>query len=111
MRFWLDKGVDGVRLDAINFCFHDRQLRDNLPKPVEQRVGRGFSPAKPYAFRYHYYNNTQLENLAFLGQLRARMDGYPDVAALGEISRRIRWRRWPSTPPAVARTWAAASSC
>lgn len=86
VRFWLDKGVDGMRLDAINFCFHDRQLRDNPPKPSEQRVGRGFSPANPYAFQYHYYNNTQPENLAFLGELRALMDGYPDVAALGEIS-------------------------
>jgi len=86
VRFWLDKGVDGVRLDAINFCFHDRQLRDNPPKPSDQRVGRGFSPANPYAFQYHYYNNTQPENLSFLGELRALMDGYADVAALGEIS-------------------------
>ncbi len=86
VKFWLDKGVDGVRLDAINFCFHDRQLRDNPPKPKEKRVGRGFSPDNPYAFQYHYYNNTQPENLAFLGELRALMDGYTDVAALGEIS-------------------------
>ena len=86
VRFWLDRGVDGVRLDAINFCFHDRLLRDNPAKPKEQRVGRGFSPDNPYAFQYHYYNNTQPENLAFLGELRALMDGYPDVAALGEIS-------------------------
>jgi len=86
VRFWLDKGVDGVRLDAINFCFHDRRLRDNPPKPSDQRVGRGFSPANPYAFQYHYHNNTQPENLAFLGELRALMDRYPDVAALGEIS-------------------------
>lgn len=86
VRFWLDRGVDGVRLDAINFCFHDRQLRDNPPKPKDKRVGRGFSPDNPYAFQYHYYNNTQPENLAFLGELRALMDGYTDVAALGEIS-------------------------
>jgi alpha-glucosidase len=86
VRFWLDKGVDGVRLDAINFCFHDRQLRDNPAKPKDQRVGRGFSPDNPYAFQYHYYNNTQPENLAFLGERRALMDGYTDVAALGEIS-------------------------
>jgi alpha-glucosidase len=86
VRFWLDKGVDGFRLDAINFCFHDRELRDNPAKPKEKRVGRGFSPDNPYAFQYHYYNNTQPENLAFLGELRALMEGYPDVAALGEIS-------------------------
>jgi alpha-glucosidase len=86
VRFWLDKGVDGVRLDAINFCFHDRRLRDNPPKPKEKRVGRGFSPDNPYAFQYHHYNNTQPENLDFLADLRELMDRYPDVAALGEIS-------------------------
>ncbi len=86
VRFWLDRGVDGFRLDAINFCFHDRQLRDNPPKPVAQRVGRGFSPDNPYAFQYHYFNNTQPENVEFLRDLRRLMDEYPDVAALGEIS-------------------------
>lgn len=35
LRFWLDKGVDGFRLDSINFCFHDAQLRDNPAKPKE----------------------------------------------------------------------------
>jgi len=86
VKFWLDRGVDGLRLDAINFCFHDPQLRDNPPKPAELRIGRGFSPDNPYAFQYHWHNNTQPENLAFLEELRALMDRYPDVAALGEIS-------------------------
>ncbi len=86
VKFWLDRGVDGLRLDAINFCFHDRQLRDNPPKPADKRVGRGFSPDNPYAFQYHYYNNTQPENLAFLEDLRALLDRYPGTAALGEIS-------------------------
>jgi alpha-glucosidase len=86
VRFWLDKGVDGLRLDAINFCFHDQRLRDNPAKPVELRTGRGFSPDNPYAFQYHLYNNTQPENLAFLEDLRALMDRYPEVTALGEIS-------------------------
>jgi alpha-glucosidase len=86
VRFWLDKGVDGLRLDAINFCFHDTQLRDNPPKPKEKRVGRGFSPENPYAFQYHLYNNTQPENLAFLGELRALLDRYPTAVTLGEIS-------------------------
>ena len=86
VKFWLDRGVDGLRLDAINFCFHDPQLRDNPPKPAELRTGRGFSPDNPYAFQYHWHNNTQPENLAFLEELRELMDRYPDVAALGEIS-------------------------
>ena len=86
VKFWLDKGVDGLRLDAINFCFHDRQLRDNPPKPADKRVGRGFSPDNPYAFQYHYFNNTQPENIPFLEALRGLMDGYEGAVALGEIS-------------------------
>lgn len=86
VRFWLDRGVDGFRLDAINFCFHDAQLRDNPPKPADKRVGRGFSPDNPYAYQYHYYNNTQPENLPFLERLRALLDEYPGAVSLGEIS-------------------------
>ncbi len=86
VRFWLDRGVDGFRLDAINFCFHDRQLRDNPPKPADRRVGRGFSADNPYAYQYHHYNNTQPENLAFLERLRTLLDGYPGATSLGEIS-------------------------
>jgi len=86
VRFWLDKGVDGLRLDAINFCFHDKQLRDNPPKPKEKRVGRGFSADNPYAFQYHLYNNTQPENLDFLQDLRELLDRYPHAVTLGEIS-------------------------
>ena len=86
LRFWLERGVDGFRLDSINFCFHDAQLRDNPPKPEAERTGRGFSADNPYAFQYHYYNNTRPENLAFLGELRALMDRYPDSVTLGEIA-------------------------
>jgi alpha-glucosidase len=86
MRFWLERGVDGVRLDAINFYFHDAQLRDNPPKPAEQRTGRGFRPENPYAYQYHVYNNTRPENLPFIEELRAVIDQYPGAVTLGEIS-------------------------
>ncbi len=86
VEFWLKRGVDGLRLDAINFCFHDQQLRDNPSKPESERQGRGFSEDNPYAFQYHYYNNTQPENLAFLEKLRQLMDRYPGTVTLGEVS-------------------------
>ncbi|UHQ19316.1 alpha-glucosidase family protein [Lysobacter sp. KIS68-7] len=86
VKFWLERGVDGLRLDAINFCFHDAKLRDNPPKPAELRTGRGFSADNPYAYQYHWHNNTQPENLRFLEDLRALLDRYPGAAALGEIS-------------------------
>lgn len=86
VKFWLDRGVDGFRLDSINFCFHDAQLRDNPAKPAELRLGRGFSPDNPYAFQYHYHNNTQPENIGFLERLRKLLDRYPGAVTLGEIS-------------------------
>ncbi len=86
VKFWLDLGVDGFRLDAINFCYHDKLLRDNPAKAVEDRQGRGFSDDNPYAFQYHYYNNTQPENIEFMEEIRALMDLYPNVVTLGEIS-------------------------
>jgi alpha-glucosidase len=86
VEFWLKKGVHGLRLDAINFCFHDQQLRNNPAKPAEQRKGRGFSEDNPYAFQYHYFNNTQPENIGFVEELRTLLDRYPGTVALGEIS-------------------------
>jgi len=86
LQFWLDRGADGVRLDAINFCFHDPQLRNNPPKPAEQRTGRGFRPDNPYAHQYHVYDNTRPENLLFIEELRALVDRYPGAVTLGEIA-------------------------
>jgi alpha-glucosidase len=35
--FWLDAGVDGFRLDAINYAMHDPLLRDNPPLPATNK--------------------------------------------------------------------------
>ncbi len=86
IEFWLKRGVDGFRLDAVNFCFHDAQLRDNPSKPKELRTSIGFDEKNPYAYQYHYYNNTQDENLGFMEDIRALLNKYPGSVALGEIS-------------------------
>lgn len=86
VEFWLQRGIDGLRLDAINFCFHDKSLRDNPPKAEELRKGRGFTEDNPYAFQHHFYDNTQPENIAFIQSLRELLERYPGVAALGEVS-------------------------
>jgi len=86
VEFWLKRGVDGFRLDAINFCFHDAQLRDNPAKPKALRQSIGFDEKNPYAYQYHYYNNTQDENIAFIEDIRNLLNKYPGTVALGEIS-------------------------
>jgi alpha-glucosidase len=84
--FWLARGVDGFRLDAINFCFHDPLLRDNPPKAAAERRGRGFRVDNPYAYQVHLYDNTQPQNHAFLESLRRLMDRYTPAVSLGEVS-------------------------
>ena len=86
MRFWLARGVDGLRLDAINFCFHDRKLRDNPPRPPHARKPTGFSADNPYGYQWHHHNNTQPEMLPFLEEIHALIEEYPGAMALGEIS-------------------------
>lgn len=86
VEFWLKRGVDGLRLDAIIFCFHDQQLRSNPAKPEAERRGRGFSEDNPYAFQRHLYDCDRPENLGFLESLRKLMDCYPGTVTLGEIA-------------------------
>lgn len=86
MEYWLKRGVDGFRLDAINFCYHDKKLRNNPFKPIEERTGRGFSPDNPYAAQYHLYDNTQRENLEFMEAIRTLLNRYEGSVALGEIN-------------------------
>lgn len=86
VEFWLKRGVDGLRLDAIIFCFHDQQLRSNPAKPVDERKGRGFKEDNPYAFQRHIHDTCQPENIGFLESLRSLMNRYPGTVTLGEIA-------------------------
>jgi alpha-glucosidase len=84
LRFWLDLGVDGFRLDACVHYFHDRKLRSNPPAP------RGsFAPdtpeTNPYGFQDHLHDKNQPENIAFLRRIRRLLDGH-GALALGEVS-------------------------
>ncbi len=83
-RFWLERGVDGFRLDTINFYTHDAQLRDNPGLPPEQRRADTAPAVNPYNHQSHKFDKSQPENLVFLKKLRAVMDEY-GAAAVGEI--------------------------
>ncbi|ATF19159.1 alpha-glucosidase [Phaeobacter gallaeciensis] len=84
-RFWLERGVDGFRLDTINFYFHDAELRSNPALPPEQRNATIAPSVNPYNHQEHLYSKNQPENLAFLGRFRALLDEYPAKAAVGEV--------------------------
>ncbi|MBY0564868.1 MAG: DUF3459 domain-containing protein [Hyphomonadaceae bacterium] len=77
-RFWLERGVDGFRLDVVNFYVQDSALRDNPPLPLKK------PPPRPHQFQRHLYDRTQPETLPFLTRLRALLDQYGAIS-IGEI--------------------------
>ena len=85
MRFWLDLGVDGYRLDAINFSFHHRGLQDNPGRGMPAGDDPTAPASNPYSWQQHLYDKSQPEALVFLQRVRALVDQYPDTTLLGEI--------------------------
>jgi len=90
-RFWLDRGVDGFRLDTVNFYFCDAALTDNPPLAPAARDVDLASEVNPYGYQDHVHDKNRPENLLFLARLRALMDEYPAVAAVGEIGEAPRY--------------------
>ncbi|MEM6726948.1 MAG: alpha-amylase family glycosyl hydrolase [Pseudomonadota bacterium] len=81
MEFWLKKGVDGFRLDTVNYYFHDKLLRDNPANYLDW----GPTAAKPVDMQYCLFSKSQPENLVFLERIRALLDKYDARAAVGEV--------------------------
>lgn len=70
-RFWLDRGVDGFRLDALNFGMHNRDLTDN---PIETDPKR--PPTRPFDFQRHTHSMSQPEIVPFIERIRSTIDRY-----------------------------------
>ncbi len=73
-RFWLDRGVDGFRLDVINYLHEDELLRDN-----PRRMGW-----RPYEMQKHIYDRCRPEDHEVLRELRSILDAYPGAMMVGE---------------------------
>jgi alpha-glucosidase len=78
-RFWLNRGVDGFRIDAINFAMHDPELRDNPPAPP------GGKRTRPFDFQQHIHNQSQPDIVKFLERLRELTDSYDERFTLAEV--------------------------
>jgi alpha-glucosidase len=79
-RFWLDRGVDGFRVDAVNFFMCDPQLTDNPPAPDDGRP-----KTRPFDFQRHVHNQSHPDITDFLERLRAVLDGYGDRFTVAEV--------------------------
>jgi alpha-glucosidase len=74
IKFWLDKGVDGFRLDVFNAYFKNQHFKNN---PFKLGLTK-FDQQK------HIYDIDQPEMFHFLEEFRALLDSYPERYAVGE---------------------------
>lgn len=85
VKFWLEMGIDGFRLDTANFYVHDRQLRSNPARGRPTGNDPAVNGVNPYGWQWHRFDKSQPENLVFMQRLRALVDQYPNTTMVGEI--------------------------
>jgi len=92
LRFWLDRGVDGIRVDVAHFVMKDPELRDN-PRATGTRttLSRNHGEYDEYE---HLYDKGHPDNHALYRDVRALLDSYrPERFSVGEIHL-ADWEEW-----------------
>lgn len=79
-RFWLDRGVDGYRIDALNFLMFDPELRDNPPAPLSDK-----QRTRPFDFQLQKHNMSHPDIPAFLARIRQVTDEYEAIFTVAEV--------------------------
>lgn len=79
MRFWLEKGVDGFRVDVIWHLIKDAEFRDNPPNP---HYVEGRPPTERILTQY---STDQPEVHDVIAEMRRVTDAYRDRVLIGEI--------------------------
>ena len=82
MRFWLERGVDGFRLDTVNYYFQDKQLRSQPPVRRKRHLAYAVNP---YDMQSQRYSKSQPENVAFLKRVRKLLDTFEGRTSVGEV--------------------------
>jgi alpha-glucosidase len=78
LRFWLDRGVDGFRVDVMWMMIKDDQFRDNPVNPAS-------APDSPASVRLlPVYNTNRPEVHGIVAGMRSVLDSYGDRLLIGE---------------------------
>ena len=78
IKFWLDLGVKGFRLDVINYLVKDKNLKSN---PYKLRL----TYPRRHELQVHRYDRNQPETLEIIHRLREIVDAYGDTMLVGEV--------------------------
>ncbi len=94
VRFWLERGVDGFRIDVARYIMKDPHLRDNPPNPSQRLAIH--RPLGDYDSQLHLYDKGHSDVHAVYRQFRQLLDAYsaesPRVS-VGEIHI-FDWPKW-----------------
>ena len=96
VRFWLERGVDGFRIDVAHFIMKDPDLRDNPLNPNPQ--GTLQRPAREYDTQLHPYDKGHPDVHAVFREFRRLLDAYSAERprySVGEIHV-FDWEQWAS---------------
>ena len=78
LRFWLDRGVDGFRIDVIHRILKDPELRSNPLRPGQDERG-GFGAQQ------HLHDENHPDVHGALRDIRTLLDGYDERMMVGEV--------------------------
>ncbi|MFL7838895.1 MAG: alpha-amylase family glycosyl hydrolase [Candidatus Promineifilaceae bacterium] len=78
MRFWLDKGVDGFRVDVIGLMMKDEELRDEPLDPDWDGIN-------PHRSLQHIYTQNLSGVHDLIREMRGVLDEYDDRVMVGEV--------------------------
>jgi oligo-1,6-glucosidase/alpha-glucosidase len=81
-RFWLQKGVDGFRLDIFNCIIKDATFKNNPFSLLHIIPSEDFPGGN---FQIRKYSLNQEENFELAKELRRVVDEFPDKILLGEV--------------------------
>jgi alpha-glucosidase len=96
IRFWLERGVDGFRIDVAHYVMKDPDLRDNPPNPKPE----GFLQFRVREFntQLHLYDSGHPDVHALFREFRQLLDAYSAQSprmSVGEIHI-FDWKEWAS---------------
>jgi alpha-glucosidase len=92
LRFWMERGADGIRIDVAHMLMKDPELRDNPPAP-EGHTNPYDIQSADFHTQLHVHDRRHPDTHVVLAEIRSVLDEYGGRLAIGEIEA-MGWDAW-----------------